>query len=256
MSKPIKFLSALLAAGVLSCGFAVADEDMTLEQLVERYDEARGGSAAWKDVKDVRMVGKMKMGPMELPIALELARPAKSRMEMSIQGMTYLQTFDGSNGWAINPMTGKTDAEPLGEDELKMAMDQADLDGALIDWKTKGHKVELLGKEDYEGTPVYKLSITRKSGNVETQYIDAENFVPIGGAIKTKMQGQDMSVKTTIGDYKEVDGKMVPHSIISEMTGPMGAMRQEMTITEISFNNDLDAARFGKPEAAKPAAAQ
>jgi hypothetical protein len=129
------------------------------------------------------------------------------------------------------------------------------LDGALINWKEKGHTVELVGSEDYEGTEVYKVKITRKSGTEETQYIDAENFVTIGGSTNAKMQGQEMTVKTTIGDYKEVDGKMVPHSIISEMTGPMGAMRQEMTITEVSFNNDLDPARFTKPAAAPAPAA-
>lgn len=254
MSKPIgRVFTTLLVAGCLGCGWAQADQTLNLEQLIERYDEARGGAKAWAAVKDVRMSGKMKMGPMELPFELEMARPAKSRMTMNIQGMTFVQTFDGKEGWAINPMLGKTDPEPLGEDELRMAIDQSDLDGALIGWKDKGHKVELLGLEDYEGTSAYKVKIARKSGNEEIQYIDAENFVPIGGSTGTRVQGQEMVVKTTIGDYKEVDGKMVPHAIFTEMNGPMGAMRQEMTFSEVSFNNGLAPERFGKPEAATPA---
>ena len=37
---------------------------------------------------------------------------------------------------------------------------QADIDGPLVDWKSKGHKVEYLGTEDMDGTQAHKLKVT------------------------------------------------------------------------------------------------
>ena len=43
-----------------------------------------------------------------------------------------------------------------------------------MDYKAKGNTVELMGKEDVEGTPAYKLKVTKKSGNIEYDYLDAQ----------------------------------------------------------------------------------
>ena len=44
----------------------------------------------------------------------------------------------------------KTGLKP---EELKAIIEDSDLDGPLVNWREKGHRVEYLGTEDVDGTP-------------------------------------------------------------------------------------------------------
>jgi len=73
-------------------------------------------------------------------------------MEFTLQGMTGIQAYDGTKGWMVMPFMGKTEPEAMTGDDLKQMQDQADMvEGPLLNWKEKGHQVELIGKETVEG---------------------------------------------------------------------------------------------------------
>ncbi|HVR95559.1 MAG TPA: hypothetical protein VMW27_03025 [Thermoanaerobaculia bacterium] len=223
----------------------------TADEIVEKNIQARGGKDKIKAVQTVRMTGKMTVGPgMEAPFTLEMARPAKARMEFSLQGMTAVQAYDGKTGWAVMPFLGKKDPEVLPAEELAQMEEQSDLDGALVDYKDKGHQVEYIGKADFEGTPVHKLKVTLKNGKVVTYFIDAETFLELKTESKNKIQGQEMETETVVGDYKEIGGVLFAHSIQSKIKGGPTAMT--MAIDKIEVNPDVAASRFEMP---KPAAA-
>jgi len=244
-----KTFAWLLVAGLMGA----AAWAQTADEIIEKNIQARGGREKLKAVESVRMNGKMSMGPMEAPFTLVMARPNKMRMEFTIQGMTGVQVYDGHTGWAVMPFMGKTEPEEIAGDDLKSLEDQADLDGALVDYKAKGHQVELLGKADLEGTPAYKLKLTKKNGDVNTIYIDAESFLEIRTEGKTKVRGQEMEFESTPGDYKPVAGVMFPHSLENKPKGAPGG--QTITIDKIEVNPTLAGSDFAKPQpAAKPPA--
>jgi len=245
-------LIALAAAGLSAAAFA---EDLkTADEVIAKNIEARGGLEVIKAIKSSRAQGTMTMGPMQMPFTVETKRPNAMRIDFSFQGMQATQAYDGSNGWQIMPMMGKLDAEPMAGDELKQFKDQADVDGPLVDYQSKGHKVEFLGLADVDGTAAYKLKVIRKDGGEEINYIDTEYFLAIKTESKIKIQGQEVQGTAILGDYKEVAGTMIPHSVTNVMTGPMGEMKQEMLITKIDTNVEVAADRFTQP-APKPAAA-
>jgi outer membrane lipoprotein-sorting protein len=226
---------------------------MDVDQIIAKYQEARGGADKWAAAKTMRFAGKMAMGPMEAPISMEFKRPKMMRMEFVIQGMTGIQGFDGTNGWAVMPFMGKTDAEPLSDEDLKQVKDQADIDGPLIDYKAKGHKVELLGQEDVEGTKAYKLKVVKANGDEEVDYIDADYFLVIKQDSKTIMKGQPVEMTTTLGDYKDVSGLLIPHSIKNETKGgsPMPGS-QTITLEKVEINPVIADARFTMPPKKAP----
>ena len=122
---------------------AQAPAALTVDQVVAKHLEARGGVAKIKAVKSLKATGKMSMGPMEAPFSLSLKRPMMARMEFTIQGMTGIQGFDGSNGWALMPFGGKKDPEPMtADDNFDKAYRQTlsnvrkDVKTTDIDWKT------------------------------------------------------------------------------------------------------------------------
>jgi outer membrane lipoprotein-sorting protein len=231
-------------------GLALPASAQTLDEVIAKNLAARGGLEKMKAVKSMRMTGRMTMGPgMEAPISMEMKRPGNVRMEFSFQGNTGVQAYDGSKGWSINPFSGKKDAEPMSADDLKDIQEQADMDGPLVDWKAKGHTVELLGKDKIEGSDVYKLKVTLKGGDVRTVYIDADSFLEIKAESKRTIRGSETEVETSIGDYKEVGGIMVPHSFQSGAKGR--PEKQNIIVEKIELNPTLEDVRFKMPEPAK-----
>jgi outer membrane lipoprotein-sorting protein len=242
MSK--KVLLSLCAAALLT----VSAFGQTADELLEKNFKAMGGKEKLKAIHSMRLTGKMKMGPMEAPITITKARPAEMRVDFTIQGMTGTSAYDGTTGWTLMPFMGNKDPQKMTEEQLKETRIEADFDGPTFDYKAKGNKVEYVGKVDTEGTPTYKLHITTKEGKESNVYLDAETYLEIRSEGTRNIQGQDVEMETSIGDYKTVDGLTMPYSLESHVKGKEGG--QAITIEKIELNPTVDAAMFKMPAAA------
>jgi hypothetical protein len=60
----------------------------------------------------------------------------------------------------FNPFQGQTKPEPVTADDINEGINQLDIQSPFVDYGTKGHAVELLEKEDIEGTECYKIRFT------------------------------------------------------------------------------------------------
>lgn len=245
-----KTFACLLLAGLTGLAPVQAQ---TLDELIQKHVEALGGKAKLDAVKNIRMTGKMTLGPgIEAPFAIEVQDPNKMRMEMSIQGMTIIQAYDGKSGWRVVPMTGKTDPETMSADELKqMERQTSNFADLLTEYKARGYEAELVGKESLEGSPAYRIKLTAQDGETVNIFLDAEQHLPLKMIAKMKAQGQEMEVETALGDYKEVGGVLFPHSIQTKSAMMPGVMT--MTVEKIEINPEVSASRFEMPAKA-PAA--
>ncbi|HTQ79561.1 MAG TPA: hypothetical protein VMM92_06170 [Thermoanaerobaculia bacterium] len=235
--------------GALALVSAVAVSAQTADEIIEKNIQAKGGREKLKAVQTLRMTGKMEVGPgVQAPVTIEMKRPDKSRIEFIVQGMTGVQAVDGNSGWMVMPFMGKTEPEAMAADDLKDIKEQADFEGPLFDYKTKGNQVELLGKVDVEGTPAWKLKVTQKDGDITYFYLDADAYLEIRTEGKRTKRGQELDLETTSGDYKTVDGLVFPFSITVKPKGaPAG---QTLTITKIEVNPSVDDSRFAMPKKA------
>jgi len=241
-------LIGIFVAGLVS----TAAWAQTVDELIEKNTQAKGGREKIQAIKTLRLSGKMALPQgMEAPVIMEMSRPDKMRVEFVIQGMTGVQTYDGKEAWALMPFMGKTEPEAVSGKQLESIQEQADFDGILMDYKEKGHKVELVGKEDLEGTPAYKLKVTKKNGDVGYYWLDAETFLDLKASGKTTVNGKEIEGETYFGDYKESGGVMFAHSVENKAVGMPGSMT--ITFDKVEVNPDLPAEHFGKPQAAKPA---
>jgi outer membrane lipoprotein-sorting protein len=241
----IRKLLAGLALGAL---FAIPASAQNLDEILARNLKAKGGVEKIKSVNTVRTTGTMTVGPgIEVPFVMEQKRPSSMRMEITFQGMTIVQAYDGKTGWMLNPMQGRKDPEPMPEDAMRQVDLQADIDGPLVDYKSKGTALELVGKEKIEGADAYKLKLTLKSGDTLFIYLDADQFLEVRMDAKMKIRGTDVESETTIGDYKDVGGMMIAHAMESAQKG--APQKQKMTIKKVEMNVAIDDARFKMPTA-------
>jgi hypothetical protein len=245
-------LRRVLVGLVAGAALAVPAPAQTVDDVIARANEARGGLEKMKVVQSVRLKGKMTMGPgIEAPLTIEMKRPKNARLEFTFQGMTGVQAYDGQQAWGISPM-GSRQPEPMPAEMAKELDNQADIDGPLVESKAKGHQVELVGKEKVEGSDAWKLKVTLKSGDVQHIYLDADSYLEIRSEAKRTIRGSEMEIETTYGDYKEAGGLLWPHSIQSGAKGR--PEKQTFAFESVEINPAIDDARFKMP-APKPAEA-
>ena len=219
----------------------------TVDEIIAKNTAAKGGAEKLKAVKTVRLTGKMTLAPgVEAPVVLELQRGGGMRMDITVQGMVLSQGYDGTKAWLLNPLQGSKVPQEMSAEDAQAAEEQADIDGPLIDYKAKGNKVELLGKEKVEGSDAHKVRVTMKNGTIRTFYIDAEHFLEIKEESKRMQRGTEVEGDTIYGDYKEVGGMMFAHSIDGGQKG--SPQRQKIVVDKIEINVPLDASRFKMPD--------
>jgi len=110
---------------------------------------ARGGEAKLKDVKTIRFTGKLHFGGGDFSVDAVWGQVAKRlgmmRSEVTLQGLTQVNAFDGRDGWSVQPFGGRRDPERASADVAKGMAQQAEFDGPLAGWHNKGHHIEYLG---------------------------------------------------------------------------------------------------------------
>jgi len=234
--------------------FSVALSAQTVDELIAKNIQAHGGLAKLKALQSIRVTGDVDIGGMQAGFTQVFKRPMKTRADISVQGMSMVQAYDGQTGWQIVPFTGKKDPELMTADDLKRIQEEADFDGPLMDYKQKGNTVELIGKEKIEGTDAYHLKVTLRNGDVRNAYLDADSFLTIKTVAKTTMRGSEIELETSIGNYKEVNGVLFPFSIEQHAVGGQGP-GQKITFSKVEMNIPVDDAVFKMPAVAPAAPA-
>jgi hypothetical protein len=238
----------ILGALMASAAFAQDKSQPTVDELVAKNIEAKGGAAALHDLQSLRLTGKLLVpdaGQIELGYLETRKRQDEVRTEASLQGMTQIQASDGKEGWKVSPFFGRKDPERMSADDVKALIEDSEIDGALVDWKTKGSTVEYLGSEDVDGTPAHKLKVVRKNGDVSFVFLDPDHFLEIRVVTQRMRHGAYEEVETDLGDYEKAGGVFVPTSIEAGRKGAPD--KQRIIIDKVEANVPVDDAIFHFP---------
>ena len=245
-----RFLTGI-AALAWCASVASAQSTPTVDELIAKNIKAHGGMEKLKSLNSMRVHGKMVMAQgFEAPFVMMQKRPKMTRMEFTFQGMTGMQVYDGKNAWMVMPFMGKKDPEAMPAEQAQQLDEQADIDGPLVDYKEKGNKVELAGKEQVEGADAYKLKVTLKNGQTRTIYLDAETGLEVKIEAKRTMRGSEVDGESFLSDYKEVNGLMMAFTMENGAKGQ--SMRQKMVIDSVETNVNLPDSLFAMPAGTKP----
>ena len=224
--------------------FCLQASAQTVDELIRKSLDAKGGVQKIKAIKSIKMTAKIIQQGLEIPLVIQQKRPRMVRADVTFQGKSQTMAYDGVTGWKVDPFQGSSDPEKIAGDDLKEAEEQADIDGPLIDYKEKGHTVELVGKEDMEGTSVYKLKLTLKNGDVRNIYLDAENYLELKVSMKRKTPGGEIEVDQYVGNYKPVNGVLFAFSLETKVKGQTA---NQITIDKIETDVAIEDSAFKMP---------
>jgi hypothetical protein len=219
---------------------------LSADQVIAKHLEARGGLARLRAIQSLRITSRL--GVAELPSVGEWKRPMAYRQTVKVQGMDWIRAFDGKSGWTINPFSGYggfKEPQPLNPEQLRAIELTADLDGPLVDWQAKGHKVAYLGTEDVDGGLAHKLKVTLKNGDQVTYFLDADSWMSIKEITRRVVRGTEEESETVLGNYEATGGVYFPRLI---QEGEKGSdEKQAVTIEKVEINPDLSMDRFTMP---------
>ena len=241
---------ALVVAGLYAQDPKPITVKETVDSLVAKNTEAKGGAQALAAVTSLRLQGKMVVnnGRLELGYIQIKKRPGAIREETTLQGMTQIDAYDGTEGWKISPFGGRKDPEKVSVDDAKALVEDAEIDGPLIDWKAKGSTVEYLGTEDVDGTLAHKLRVVRKNGDINYVYLDPDHFLEIRIITQRLQNGAKVENETDLGDYEKINGVYFPFSLEGGLKGATD--KQKVIFEKAEANTPIDETIFKFPSTA------
>ncbi len=205
-----------IAALLIGCaGVPATAQDA--QGLINKNLEARGGAAALAAIKNISFQGRtLYPGDFELGYRETRARligTAAERVEFSLQGLNIIQAYDGHEGWKVNPLQGRKDAEKMSADEARALADSALIEGPLLASRNDGSKVTYLGRDDFDGTLAYKLKVTQKDGDEFVYWLDPDTYLEIKVDETRRIRGAEQTNETELGDYEKIAGVYFPMSV-------------------------------------------
>jgi hypothetical protein len=243
-------LALLAVAALATHGFAQNNPQPSVDDLVAKNVEAKGGGQALQALTSLQVSGKLLIndGRLQFGFAETKKRPAEVRSEVTVQGMTAVEAYDGTNGWKISPFQGRKDPERMSADDVKELQTEAEIDGPLVNWKEKGSTVEYLGTEDIDGTEAHKLKVTRKNGDIQLVYLDPDHFLEIRIITQRMQHGALVETEADFGDYEKVGNVFMP---FAAEAGPRGSTdKQKIVIDKAEPNVAVDDSIFQFPPTA------
>jgi outer membrane lipoprotein-sorting protein len=219
---------------------------LTVDDIIAKNLQAKGGAAKWQAVKSVKMTGKMTAQGTQMPLTVYAMRPNFNRQEITMPAGKAVQAFDGTTAWIINPMLGIDTPQPVPGPAADLAKNSADFDGALLNYKAKGSVIELVGSEKLDGKDVYHLKVTMKDGPVQHYLLDATTGIELRTTADVELgNGQKQTLTTDMTNYKQVEGIMLPHTVTQSVAGRTVL---QWTIDTVEFNSVPDDSIFRMPK--------
>jgi hypothetical protein len=245
---------ASVAAALLLVLGAARVSAQTVEDIVRRHVEARGGAAKLRAVESLRFTGTMELPDVSSAFVLELKRPNRMRTEFVVQGQTGVRAFDGQHAWERLPLPGD-EPRPMGPEEAAEARAQADVDlSPLVDSAAKGFTVELVGRDRLPGGETWRLVVRGREGPPRTLHLDVRTHLVVKTIDTRSVDGKPVEMVTEVSDYRPLAGLVFPHRI---EVGPRGKPeRQRLVIQRVEINPPIDASRFAMPGARRRAPAR
>lgn len=237
-------LLAGCALAALSLPAASAAAAQTLDDIVARHVAARGGYERLKSIGTIRITRTVATPFADFKVIVYKKRPHLVRVEQAPPGQPMVPRGIGaSEAWDV--VKDKVVVRPPQAFAEGRDLD-GDFEGLLVDWKRKGHLVELEGKEALPGGEAYKLKVTTKSGASGYLYLDAKTYLDRRHVNLTS--NRQAHVVVDFGGWRDVEGVKFPFDLTEERTGK-APVQTLVTYTEnVEINVPMDDSLFEAPK--------
>ncbi len=174
---------------------------------IQQHIMGRGGYKNLKRITAIEMVGHMESGDSAFALSVRTERPDRITRVLEGAGVTSSASFDGES---VTPgatgvprgLPGNMEAQLLGLFEF---------DGPFVEWKDKGHQIQMLGMKKYGRVLAWELELTQIQGQHWNLLVDSHS----GSIIQATALGDSGEPQFVIhaDDFRDVSGFLFPHRI-------------------------------------------
>jgi len=254
MRSTLHQTAALVAAFFLSAGISQAQmtsppgasPEPTLDEIIAKNINSKGGLEKIKATTTVRMTGKLtSQDPtgreLSGPMVVMAKRPNMMRRETTRGTERIVNGFDGTSLWMA---VGTMPVQEAPASQAAYARQDAEFDSVFVDYRAKGTAIRLAGKATVDGKDAWHLKVTKKGGPPQDYFLDSETGLEKKVSVTIDGGGNRATIVTELSDYRSVDGRMVPF-----MTRQIvdGTVKATITMERVEFNVPIDDALFRIP---------
>ncbi|MEN9569759.1 MAG: hypothetical protein RL172_990 [Bacteroidota bacterium] len=230
--------SWLIVAAVASSFSSMAQ---TADEVINKHIEAIGGKEKLSAITSVKMERTLQIMGNDAPATTIILNGKGYRNESEFGGQKMVEVITDKGGWAINPMMGSADPQPMADAQYQAGKGQL-YAVPLLNYQARGEKASLLGQEKVGDANTYKIQLTDNSNQSTTYFIDASSYYIVQTVKTADMMGQSMDLTTTYSGFKKTDYGWVVAENIEMSFGGQFSLTGKTTKTEI--NSPVDAAIF------------
>tara|TARA_X000001036_G_scaffold213227_1_gene199902 strand:- start:1121 stop:1873 length:753 start_codon:yes stop_codon:yes gene_type:complete len=242
-----------IIALLFTISFFVANSQ-DVDEIINNYIEITGGVEAYQELEGYKIYASVNQQGLEIPIEIVQSKNRTS-LKLTLQGQELKQgVFDGEVLWSV----GFPDFKPVKSDDEDVANLKNELKSfpdPFLKYKELGYTVELEGTEDFEGTEVYLIKLTKtpvlidgeEFPNIDYWLFDTENNIPL--AVRSEIlegQGKGFIEEQRFSDYQEVEGIYFPFSLTFGIKDQPGG--QTFVVQKMEINPEIDDSEFKFPE--------
>lgn len=212
-----KFLSLLIV-----CFFSAIAVNQALAQdadsIVRKYLKVIGGHKKLMKIKTLQMTGVYSEGDFKANTQILWKRPNLRLVIVGDWETAYLEGYNAIQSWEYSQTQKKLKLTAAGNAAGNAARRGAEFDKSLIDWKNKGYKLALIGRERLLGQDVFHLQVTLTDGWTKDYFINAKTYLiaALRKGMPLHAQGEDIISLSTYDDYRRVAGVLYPHAFIEK----------------------------------------
>lgn len=248
----LSLLTALLITTQLSCarsrpapGRPAAapspSQQAAIDQILQRYEDAIGGSAAIEAVTSYKIKGTFELSGMKGRIEGWHKEPNKSLSVIDFpRAGTLRKGFDGETTWVQTP--GGTFTDQSGQELAEMERDQEVYSAAKI--KSQFDSMKLENKAKLSGRDVNVIEGKPLKGPAEKLFFDVESGLLVRWDMARRHPKRGtVFVKAHLDDYQQVGSLKVPFKIRFVFE----SFTFTVNLEEVQHNVEIDDAMFRKP---------
>ncbi len=237
-------LFGLLIIFLVAAQFA---SGQTVDEVIEKYEKARGGNEKLIALKSIYMEGSREMMGAEVTVKITKEQGRLSRTEFEMGDKNGFILVTQKEAWSYIPMRSPT-PNKLPDEALTGMQADMDIAGPLVDYVSKGHTAGLMGKDSVDGNLCYKIKLTTHAGKEIKYWIDAGTFLLTQSATKGsglfgggRKAAPDAETFTLYKDYREEEGIMFAHVIEIKTPNGEGRGGGGTTFDKFEINKPVDA---------------
>ncbi|MDX2110019.1 MAG: hypothetical protein SFY80_07235 [Verrucomicrobiota bacterium] len=223
----------------------VAQEDMPLEKILDRYYATMGGLSAMELLSSIRIKAVLENSTGKLDLTIIKKRPNKVRITFTRGDRSVIQAYDGNDAWIIQPGAKWWEPSKLEAIYARSLIRDAHIESVLVGYRTKNVSLEYGGVVNLQaGIRCYKLLATLPEGDKMEFYLDCTEFVERKIVSYSMIDGRQVEQISYPSDYRKTDGVLVAYKVINWVDGVMDST---IIITSMETNPGVLDSYFKRP---------